>query len=65
MSDDFSTGIIVGLLIGIPAGVLVLWTVFNFFPQMKTYSNLEEWEFVRNEEGRTLGVRVKRDAKEN
>ena len=30
----------------------------------KTYSNEENWEFVRDERGRTLGVKVHRNAEE-
>lgn len=31
---------------------------------VKTYSNLEEWDFIKDENGRTRGVRIVRNAKE-
>jgi hypothetical protein len=56
-----------GLLLGIPIGIALLWFFTNapqniFAP--KTYSNLEEWEFIRDSAtGRTKGLKVKRTAK--
>jgi hypothetical protein len=32
---------------------------------VKTYSNEEVWEFIRDDRGRTLGVKVHRSAEEN
>jgi hypothetical protein len=57
-----------GLLIGVPIGIALFW-FFTHPPQSafapKTYSNLEEWEFIRDPAtGRTKGLRVKRTAKE-
>jgi len=58
---------LIGILIGIPIGMLLLWllTHSQSLSTGKTFSNLEEWEFIRDPEtGRTKGLRVRRTAKE-
>jgi cell division protein FtsN len=65
-SDWLLTGIIIGVLIGIPLGYIIL-QIFKqkealvWVPQ-RTYTNMEDWEFVKDSRGRVTGVRVKREA---
>jgi hypothetical protein len=68
--EDWAIAAVIGFLLGISIGIGLYWffTCSSQAPtyvQAKTYSNVEEWEIVRDPEtGRTLGVRVKRTAKE-
>lgn len=65
-SDWLLTGIIVGVLIGIPLGYIIV-QIFRqkealvWVPQ-RTYTNDETWEFVKDSRGRVTGVHVKREA---
>jgi hypothetical protein len=65
-SDWLLTGIIIGVLIGIPLGYIIL-QIFKqkealvWVPQ-RTYTNMEDWEFVKDSRGRVTGVHVKREA---
>jgi cell division protein FtsN len=65
-SDWLLTGVIIGVLIGIPLGYIIL-QIFKqkealvWVPQ-RTYTNMEDWEFVKDSRGRVTGVRVKREA---
>lgn len=67
--------VIVGIVIGIATGVAIGLAVASqkqsspapsaTFVPAKTYSNLEEWEIVRDPDtGRVKGVRVKRTAQQ-
>jgi hypothetical protein len=62
--------IALGLVLGIQIGIaLLLFLTTQKSTTAKsavpTYSNLEEWEFIRDPNtGRTKGLRVKRTAKE-
>jgi len=66
-------GIVIGILVGIPLGIGLLWafthlsgqqTALRYVPA-KTYSNVEEWEIIKDPKtGRTLGIRVHRKAEE-
>jgi hypothetical protein len=67
--------ILVGVVIGIPIGMVLMWGLMTFLsqkpspsfslpPPQKTYSNTEEWEMVRDPKtGRLKGIRVIREAK--
>lgn len=71
MSDDW---LIIGLVIGFVIGAVVLFVLKPGQPAAsypytvrplpsRTYSNLEEWEIIKDEEGRVKGVKVHRTAK--
>lgn len=62
----FVVGILVGLAIGIPAGWFSAQLLLHSSEAGHTtqYSNVEEWEIVKDESGRTRGIRVHRTAKE-
>lgn len=66
--DNFEKAILViaGLAIG---AVAVYFYMKSKAPAMatytlKTYNNTEEWDIIKDSEGRVRGVRVHRDAKE-
>lgn len=60
--------LLLGIAIGVPLGVVIIYVANRPVASSatlavpRTYSNLEEWEIVRDKDGRTKGVRVKRDA---
>ena len=55
--------LLLGVLIGIPIGMMLLWLFTRNLSAHKSFSNLEEWEFIRDPvTGRTKGLRVKRRA---
>ena len=64
--------LLIGLAVGIPIEILILYALTRPIPQTTTipeptkrYSNSEEWEILRDKvTGRTIRVKVKRDAKE-
>jgi len=61
------TWVLIGLLLGIPVGIgLWWWLTTQRVPLSlpKTYSNLEEWQFMKDERDRIIGVTVKRTAEE-
>ena len=47
------------------AGLAIGYLLRGTQASAKTYSNEETWEFVRDERGRTLGVKVHRSAEES
>jgi hypothetical protein len=56
--------------VGLVAGVVVTLAIFRPKTQAityvaRTYTNMEEWEFIKDLDGRVRGVRVKRNAREN
>jgi hypothetical protein len=66
--DDAWGLVALGLLLGIPLGMAALWFLVQAGQHQSglpvTYSNVEEWEFVRDPAtGRTLGVKVHREAR--
>jgi len=55
----------IGLLVGIPLGIGLLWFISQSTSSIatpKTYSNLEEWDIVKDERDRVIGLKVKREA---
>jgi hypothetical protein len=70
MSDREWLLLAAGLVIGVPVGMVLFWFLSKHVGSeglfaSKTYSNLEEWEFIRDPStGRTKGLKVKRTAKE-
>ena len=65
-SEDLILGILIGLFLAVPI-TLYLTKNQTTMPiqQPKTYyENTEEWEIIRDKNGRTQGVRVIRKAKE-
>jgi len=52
------------LLIIFVVGLAIGYFLRGTQASAKTYSNEETWEFVRDERGRTLGVKVHRTAEE-
>jgi len=58
------------LVFGVAIGAVVVIVLTRPKPTAtytlaKTYQNEEKWEFIRDERGRTLGLRVHRKAEEN
>ena len=55
--------------IGFAAGIAFYFlrpkTSVGTYKVVQTYQNEETWEFLRNEEGRTTGVRIHRNAIES
>jgi len=66
-----STDKIILLIVGIGFAVGVAFyflrpkTGSTTYKVVQTYQNEETWEFLRDEEGRTTGVRIHRNAKES
>lgn len=65
------TGFILGLTVAMGVGIIIFLVATRpvsaaTLPtaRVRTYSNLETWKFIRDEEGRTLGVEAKRRAEE-
>lgn len=63
--------IVLGLFVGVPLGAFFLWLFTRprspspTYVPTKTYSNVEEWEIVKDPAtGRTKGLRVHRMAEE-
>jgi hypothetical protein len=52
------------LIIVFFAGLVIGYFLRGAQTSAKTYSNEESWEFVRDEKGRTLGVKIHRTAEE-
>jgi hypothetical protein len=72
---DFESGVGVGIIVGIAVGIPLGWLIAQLFIRPsaatgqsaagnKTYSNVEEWDIVKDERGRVKGVRVHRRAEE-
>jgi hypothetical protein len=53
------------LIIVFFAGLVIGYVLKGVQASAKTYSNEETWEFVRDDRGRTLGVKVHRSAEES
>jgi len=73
--EDWTLAFVIGLLVGIPVGIGLFWAFTQLkvgSPQTsayqpapkKTYTNTEEWEILKDERGRTRGIRVHRRAQE-
>ena len=67
--EDVLLGVLIGGLIAIPLFFILSKpppriTTFASVPRT-TYKNTEEWEIVKDRNGRTTGVRVKRTASES
>jgi hypothetical protein len=72
MADrDWTLAFVIGLLVGIPMGVALFWAFTQFrgganptyqLSPKETYTNVEEWEILKDERGRTYGIRVHRRA---
>lgn len=64
---DLESGIVAGALLGLALGIPLGWLIAQAFMQSsqpKQFSNLEEWEIVKDRDGRVRGVRVHRTAEE-
>jgi len=65
----FEDGVAVGFILGVFTGLIVGWTVAQFFvgstAKPKQYSNVESWEIVKDDRGRVRAVKVTRNAKES
>ena len=62
----FLAGAIIG---GIVIGLFFSRSSYGYYatptvPQKTFYTNTEEWDIIKDDRGRTKGVRVKRTAKE-
>lgn len=57
-------GLIAGLIIGLILGLITAYTFANLAQGLnsKKYTNKEEWELVKDENGRTVNVVIHRDA---
>ena len=55
----------IGFAVGIAFYLLRPKTSVGTYKVVQTYENEETWEFLKDEEGRTTGVRIHRKAKEN
>jgi uncharacterized membrane-anchored protein YhcB (DUF1043 family) len=73
MAEKDWTLVVIGLLVGIPIGIALLWAFTRFrggssatyqLAPKTTYINTEEWEILKDERGRTRGIRVHRRAQE-
>lgn len=54
------------LLIVFFVGLAVGWVLRETTKaSAKTYTNIEEWEFIKDERGRTRGIKVHRNAQED
>ena len=62
--ESLVVGIIIGIAIGIPVGLFIFQFFTSSSPSYRQYSNIEEWDIIRDERGRVRGVKVKRVAKE-
>ena len=66
---DFLISVILGGFLVLTLGLLFSTPIQNTVLQTRNvpktyYENTEEWEVIKDENGRTKGVRVKRTAKE-
>jgi len=52
------------LVLGVLIGIGIYWFATHHHSST-TYSNVEEWEIVKDERGRTVGIRVHRRAEES
>jgi hypothetical protein len=73
MAERDWTLVAIALLVGIPIGVALFWAFTQFrggssptyqLAPKRTYINTEEWEILKDERGRTRGIRVHRRAQE-
>jgi len=55
----------IGFAVGVAFYFLRPKTSTSTYKVVQTYENEETWEFLKDEEGRTTGVRIHRKAKEN
>jgi hypothetical protein len=55
----------IGFAVGVAFILLRPKTGATTYKVVQTYENEETWEFLKDEEGRTTGVRIHRKAKEN
>ena len=65
-SEDLILGILIGIFLAVPIS-LYLTKNQTTIPLQHTktfYENTEEWEIIRDKNGRTQGVRIIRKAKE-
>jgi len=60
MEDDKVLLLVLAGLLGFVGGILVMIVL----KRTGVYTNIEEWEILRDERGRTIGVRAKRTAEE-
>ena len=66
--DNFEKAILVIAGLAIGAVAVYFYMRSKVLPTasytLKTYNNVEEWEILKDNDGRVKGVRVHRDAKE-
>ena len=55
----------IGFAVGVAFYFLRPKTSVGTYQVVQTYENEETWEFLKDEDGRTTGVRIHRKAKEN
>jgi len=62
--SDLETGLVLGAILGLILGIPLGWFMAHSSAGTLRYSNEEEWEILRDERGRTRGIKVHRDSEE-